>query len=146
MEKLEFRQIHDIENFYKTQFKMRFGKIPRTTHSDRVQLEQLLHQYGKKESAMLIETFFKMNDPFFKRVGYSLEYFFKNINKVIVETKKVDKPKESKAQGLYIEMLLSCLNSKCSNKVKVLCGLATDFSDMSKHHKYCGECENDILS
>lgn len=133
---IEFKQIHDIENFYKTQFKMRFGKVPRTTHSDRNQLEQLLQQYGEKESAMLIETFFKMNDPFFKKVGYTLEYFFKNINKVIIEAKTVKAPRETKSKQL-MQTLGFCKNIHCKNRPLITVTASFDNLDS----QLCGECE-----
>lgn len=137
---VEYREIHDLENFYKTQFKARIGKIPGTTHKDRNALGQLLQERGQKESAMLIETFFKMNKPFFKTCGYTLECFFKNINEVIVESQKVTAPRAPR-QKQFIQVSGYCRNVKCTNRFPVTVPTSLEGLDQ----ELCPECSSSNL-
>lgn len=134
--KSEFKRIVELENFYKMQFKVKTGKVPGTTFADRHRLGELLKARSEEEIKMLIDHFLKMNDQWFKKLGYSLDCFFLNFNKVMLDVDKVKKTKGPQPMRM-IQVMGYCRNIKCTNRFQVTVPMSLEGLD----EKLCPTCE-----
>lgn len=136
--KSQFQQIKELEDYYKLQFKTTVGKgkLPGTTFADRHRLGELLKTRPEEEVKMLINHFLKMNDSWFKKLGYSLDSFFQGFNKILFDIDKSKKLQAPRANPQQIKTLGWCRNVKCGNRFFLIA--KQDFSNLDT--ELCGEC------
>lgn len=134
--KVEFRQVKELEDHYKLQYKVKFGKDPGTTIADRHQLSELLKTRSDTEVKMLIDHYLKMTDSFFKKNYHSLEIFLRNFNKVLMDVDAVKKKRATTSLKM-VTTLGMCKNLKCKNRFMVT--VPTTFEGLDS--QWCGECE-----
>ncbi len=87
---------------------------------------------------MLIHHFLKMNDPWFKKLGYSLDSFFQGFNKVVLDIDKTKKLQAPRVNTQQIKTLGWCKNPKCKNRFEIIA--KPNFENLDT--EYCEECEN----
>ncbi len=139
--KSDFKKVIELEDHYKLQYKVKFGKVPGTTFADRTQMGELLKHRSEDEVKMLIDHYLKMTDSFFKKNRHSLEIFFRNFNKVVMDVDSVKKARAPRELKL-ISTLGFCKNVKCRNRFEVT--VSPSFEGLDS--QYCITCSNNNSS
>lgn len=135
--KIEFKMVKELEDFFKLQYKLKFGKIPGTTFADRHRLGELLKNRSDAEVKTMISHFIKMNDPGFKKLGYSLDTFFQAFNKILSDLENKQIKKIVPKQMPLIQTLGFCRDLKCTTRFLVTVPMNLEGLDQ----KLCPTCE-----